>query len=201
MRDPRVFDDFYAGHVRRLTSQMYAMTGSLAEAEDLVQEAFARAWQNWEKVSGYADPEAWVRSVACRIRVSVWRKAANRLTAHRRHGIPDEVSGVSPDYVAIVAALRRIPYEQRRAIVLHHLVGLSVEETARETDAAPGTVKARLSRGRQSMAPYLSDIAGDRPVGATQPVGVRSVPAAPGTASAAATDVLGSNDQEVHHHD
>ncbi|MFI7296117.1 SigE family RNA polymerase sigma factor [Streptomyces sp. NPDC050121] len=201
MRDPRVFDEFYAGHVRRLTSQIYAMTGSLAEAEDLVQEAFARAWQNWEKVSGYADPEAWVRSVACRIRVSVWRKAVNRLTAHRRHGVPDEVPGVSPDYVAIVAALRRIPYEQRRAIVLHHLVGLSVDETARETDVAPGTVKARLSRGRQAMAPYLSDSVADGRAGASPPMGLRSALAAPGTAPAAATDVLGSTDQEVHHHD
>ncbi|MEU0212434.1 RNA polymerase sigma factor [Streptomyces canus] len=204
MRDARVFDDFYSGHVRRLTSQMYAMTGSLPEAEDLVQEAFARAWQNWEnweKVSGYADPEAWVRSVACRIRVSVWRKAVNRLTAHRRHGIPDKVPAVSPDYVAIVAALRRIPYEQRRAIVLHHLVGLSVEETARETEVAPGTVKARLSRGRQSMALHLSDIAGDSPGGAARPPGSRLAISAPGIAPAVATDVLGPADQEVHHHD
>jgi RNA polymerase sigma-70 factor, ECF subfamily len=202
MRDARVFDDFYAGHVRRLTSQMYAMTGSLAEAEDLVQEAFARAWQNWEKVSGYADPEAWVRSVACRIRVSLWRKAANRLTAHRRHGIPDEVPGVSPDYVAIVAALRLIPYEQRRAIVLHHLVGLSVEETARETEVPPGTVKARLSRGRQSMARHLSDIAGGEDLGgAARPPASRPSISAPGTAPAVATDVPGSAGQEVHHHD
>ncbi|WP_405865850.1 MULTISPECIES: SigE family RNA polymerase sigma factor [unclassified Streptomyces] len=159
MRDPSDFDMFYTGSVRRLTSQMYAMTGSRAEAEDLVHEAFARAWQRWDKVSGYADPEAWVRTVACRIRVSTWRKAVNRLTAHRRHGAPHEVPGADPDYVAIVAALRRIPAEQRRAIVLHHLVGLTVDEIARETGAAAGTVKARLSRGRQAMAPYLSDIA------------------------------------------
>jgi RNA polymerase sigma-70 factor (ECF subfamily) len=156
MRDPSGFDAFYAGHVRRLTGQMYAMTGSHAEAEDLVQEAFARAWQRWEKVSGYADPEAWVRTVACRLRVSAWRKTVNRLTAHHRHGPPEEIPGADPDYVAIIAALRRIPYEQRRAIVLHHLVGLSVEETARETGVPTGTVKARLARGRQAMAPYLS---------------------------------------------
>ncbi|MFJ8361940.1 SigE family RNA polymerase sigma factor [Streptomyces sp. NPDC093984] len=201
MRDPRVFDDFYACTVRRLTSQMYAMTGSLAEAEDLVQEAFARAWQNWEKLSAYSDPEAWVRSVACRIRVSVWRKTVNRLTAHRRHGIHVEVPGVGPDYVAIVAALRRIPYEQRRAIVLHHLVGLSVEETARETGAAPGTVKARLARGRQAMAPYLSDGTGNRASAAARPAGLRLAVAAPGIASAVEADVPGSTDQEVHHHD
>jgi RNA polymerase sigma-70 factor (ECF subfamily) len=201
MRDVRAFDDFYSSNVRRLTSQMYAMTGSLPEAEDLVQEAFARAWQNWEKVSGYADPVAWVRSVACRIRVSIWRKAVNRITAHRRHGVPDTIPAVSPDYVAIVAALRRIPYEQRRAIVLHHLVGLSVEETARETEVAPGTVKARLSRGRQSMALHLSDIAGDSPGGTAGPPGLRPAVSAPGIVPAVATDGFGSADQEVHHHD
>ncbi|MCQ4081689.1 SigE family RNA polymerase sigma factor [Streptomyces sp. RB6PN25] len=191
MRDQSDFDTFYAGSVRRLTSQMYAMTGSRAEAEDLVHEAFARAWQRWEKVSGYADPEAWVRTVACRIRVSAWRKAVNRLAAHRRHGMPEDVPGASPDYVAIVAALRRIPAEQRRAIVLHHLVGLSVEEIARETGAAVGTVKARLSRGRQAMAPHLSDPDSD--------LAPDTAPA-PSAAGVGRTFGLGPTDQEVRHH-
>ncbi len=62
MRDPATFDAFYSGSVRRVTGQLYAMTGSRAEAEDCVQEAYARAWQRWDKVSGYCDPEAWVRT-------------------------------------------------------------------------------------------------------------------------------------------
>jgi RNA polymerase sigma-70 factor (ECF subfamily) len=201
MRDPSDFDAFYAGSVRRLTSQMYAMTGSRAEAEDLVQEAFARAWQNWGKISGFADPEAWVRTVAYRIRVSVWRKTVNRLAAHRRHGVADEVPCVSTDYVAIVAALRRIPAEQRRAIVLHHLVGLSVEEIARETGTRPGTVKARLSRGRQAMAPYLSDIAPGGPAPAAVPP-ARPTAAGPGVAGMADHTVgFDPRDREVSHHD
>jgi RNA polymerase sigma-70 factor (ECF subfamily) len=157
MRDPSEFDRFYAGGVRRLTAQVYAMTGDRAEAEDLVHEAYARAWQRWDRIAGYADPEAWVRTVAFRAAVSSWRKTVNRLTAHRRHGPPDPAPEVRPDYVAVVAALRRISAEQRRAVVLHHLVGLSVEEVARETGAAVGTVKARLSRGRQAMLPYLTE--------------------------------------------
>jgi RNA polymerase sigma-70 factor (ECF subfamily) len=56
-----------------------------------------------------------------------------------------------------VAALRRIPVEQRVAIVLHHLVGLPVEEVAAQTDAPTGTVKARLSRGRAALARLLSE--------------------------------------------
>jgi RNA polymerase sigma-70 factor (ECF subfamily) len=118
----------------------------------------------------------------------------NRTVAHRRHGVADEVPGAGPDYVAIVAALRRIPAEQRRAIVLHHLVGLSVEEVANETGARPGTVKARLSRGRQAMAPYLTDIA---PGGteAADPDGTATATGKHGPNSG-----FGPTDQEVSHH-
>jgi RNA polymerase sigma-70 factor (ECF subfamily) len=159
MRDSETFDAFYAGSVRRLVSQLYAMTGNRAEAEDVVQEACARAWQRWDRVSRYGNPEAWVRTVAYRISVSSWRKTVNRGIAHRRDGGWDPAPEISPDYVAIVAALRKISESQRRAIVLHHLVGLSVTEIARETGASPSAVKARLARGRQALSGYLSDAA------------------------------------------
>ena len=157
MRDPENFDAFYSGSVRRVIGQLYALTGSRAEAEDCVQEAYARAWQRWDKVSDYGDPEAWVRTVAYRISISTWRKAASMRAAHRRHGVPDNLRGMSPDYVAIIAALRKISARQRQAIVLHHLMGLSVEEIASEIGAPTGTVKARLARGRQALAPHLTE--------------------------------------------
>jgi RNA polymerase sigma-70 factor, ECF subfamily len=159
MRDASDFDSFYTGSVHRVTSHLYAMTGSRAEAEDLVQEAYARAWQCWGKVSAYSDPEAWVRTVAFRIRVSAWRKATSRAMAHRRYGVVEDEPGANPDYVAIISALRRITPVQRQAIVLYHLVGLTVEEIAEEAGVAAGTVKARLSRGRQAMAPHLAETA------------------------------------------
>jgi len=132
MRDPESFDDFYAGSVGRVISQLYAMTGDRAEAEDVVQEAFTRAWQRWDKISGYGDPEGWVRTVGYRIAVNAWRRGVTRAAAHRRHGLPDDEPGLSPDYLAIVSALRKISPGQRQAIVLHHLYGLSVDEIARE---------------------------------------------------------------------
>ncbi len=58
----------------------------------------------------------------------------------------------------LVDALRRIPEAQRHAVVLHHLVGLSVEEVARETGAPTGTVKARLSRGRSALAAVIGPL-------------------------------------------
>ena len=157
MRSVDDFDQFYAGTVRRVTSYLYAVAGSRAEAEDAAQEAFARAWQRWDKVSGYGDPEAWVRTVGYRISVSAWRKATTRAAAHRRHGAPRDEPGPSSDYLAIVDALKQISPDQRQAIVLYHLVGLSVNEIARETGAPPGTVKARLARGRQALAGHLGE--------------------------------------------
>jgi RNA polymerase sigma-70 factor, ECF subfamily len=155
------FDAFYAATSRRSVGYLYAMTGNLAEAEDAVQEAYARAWQRWSKVREYDDPEAWIRTVAYRIRVSSWRKAVNRLHAHDREASREDAEGLSPDHLALVAALRRIPAEQSRVIVLHHLVGLSVEEIAHEIGSPTGTVKARLARGRRALAPYVNEFADD----------------------------------------
>lgn len=153
------FDEFYAASFRRLVGQVYAMTGSLAESEDAVQEAYARAWERWNKVRECNSPEAWIRTVAYRITVSAGRKARNRLLAHRRHDTEREVPGLSPDHLALMSALRQISDEQRRAIVLHYLVGLSVEEICDETSTPSGTVKSRLARGRKALAPYVSEFA------------------------------------------
>jgi RNA polymerase sigma-70 factor (ECF subfamily) len=160
MRSTEEFDDFYAASSRRVLGQVYAMVGNRAEAEDAVAEAYLRAWDRWKTVRGCDSPEAWVRRVAYRIAVSAWRKAVNRLRAHRREAADDHVDAVGPDHVAVVQALRRIPAEQRRVIVLHHLVGLSVAEIAAETGRSANTVKTWLARGRRGLAAHL---AGDEP--------------------------------------
>ena len=169
MRDADSFDAFYARSVRRITGQVYAMIGNRIEAEDCVQEAYARAWQRWRKVSGYHDPEAWVRVVAYRIGVDSWRRTLSRSAAHRRHGPADDEPEIGPEHVAIVGALRQLPASQRQAIVLFHLVGLTVDQVARETGVPVGTTKARLARGRRALAVLLSDppFAGDQGEGVT----------------------------------
>ena len=153
------FDAFYAATAPALVRQVHALTGDLAEAQDCVQEAYARAWQRWSTVSKYDVPAAWVRQVACRLAVSRFRRArvAHGLLKHQR---PAYVPEVDPSRVALVAALRRIPEAQRIAIVLHHIAGLSVEEIASEVNAPTGTVKARLSRGRAALALLLTDAEG-----------------------------------------
>ena len=157
MRDPQDFDAFYDATNRRLHHQMYAMTGNLADAQECVQEAYARAWQRWSQVSRADNPEAWLRTVAWRIAASRWRKAKNGAAALLRHGNPQSAPEPSTDAVVLTAALRQLPETQRRTIVLHHLVDLSVAEVARELGVPEGTVKARLSRGRAALAEILRD--------------------------------------------
>lgn len=162
MRDAEDFDTFYATSSRRVLAHVAMMVGSQAEAEDSVAEAYLRAWNRWHKISRYENPEAWVRQVAYRHAVSTWRKAVNRLYAHRRDTSDRNadvlsLDHVGPDHVAIVAALRRLPARQRQVIVLYHLVDLSVAEIHQETGIPVGTITTWLARGRQAMAAYLSD--------------------------------------------
>ena len=64
------FASFYAASFQRLVGQLYAMIGDQAEAQDVVQEAFVRAWARRGKIDRNGAPEAWVR-------VTAWRIAAN----------------------------------------------------------------------------------------------------------------------------
>ncbi|MGA4669865.1 RNA polymerase sigma factor [Propionibacteriaceae bacterium Y1923] len=157
--DEASFDNLYQTSFNRLVAQIYAMCGNLTEAQDCVQEAFIRAWDKRKKLDQAQSPEAWVRTVAYRLAVSRWRK--NR----KAYRDPDRAveSPVSrepnPDRVALDRALAQISPEQRRVIVLHHFADLTVAEIAQEVGAPAGTVKARLSRGRAALAPFLTDTA------------------------------------------
>jgi RNA polymerase sigma-70 factor, ECF subfamily len=155
--DERAFDEFYALSYRHLVGQIYAMCGDLAEAQDCVQEAFIRAWNKRRTLDLDQSPEAWVRTVAYRLAVSRWRRARKALRLpDRAYATP---APAEPDVsrVALARALAQLPSVQRRAIVLHHLCDLSVADIARETGVPAGTVKARLSRGRATLAVLLTD--------------------------------------------
>lgn len=156
MRDADGFDEFYRGTRQRLLAYLYSTCGDLTEAQDAAQEAYTRAWQHWSEVSRYDDPESWIRTVGWRILANRWRKLRGQLVAYRRHGVASATPAPTEDTVALVAALRELPVDQRTAIVLHHLAGASIEQVAAQTGAPVGTVKARLSRGRKALSVLLS---------------------------------------------
>lgn len=150
----RDFSAFYAEHVGSLTAQVYALTGSWPEAQDAVQEGFARALARWSTVSGHADPVAWVRTVSHRVAISRWRRARTALTFGRTQRL-QTTPGPNEDHVALVSGMKNLPHNQREALVLFYLADLSIETIASQLGIPTGTVKARLSRGRTALAAQL----------------------------------------------
>lgn len=150
------FDEFYAAHYADLVVQIYAYFGDRQEAQDVVQEAFCRALARWRRLSAYDDPVAWVRRVAWNLATSRWRRARTALGFLRRQREEPVVDAPGLDRVALVNALAALPPAQRRAMVLHYLVDLSVAEIAQREGVAEGTVKSWLYRGRAALAEQLS---------------------------------------------
>ncbi|GAA1965290.1 SigE family RNA polymerase sigma factor [Catenulispora subtropica] len=153
----REFEAFYNDCQPRIMRYAASLTGNHCNAEELVQEVFAKAWQHWSGIRGHRSPEAWVRTVLFRTWVTWWRKDAAQTRAHRRHGMPADVPEPAIDHVLIVSAMRAIPASQREAILLHHGQGMSVKQVATVSSTPVSSVKARLVRGRRSLAELLRD--------------------------------------------
>jgi len=154
--DPPEFAAFYAATFHGLCVQLYAHTGDLAEAQDVVQEAFCRALPRWERLARYDDPAAWVRRVAWNLATSRWRRLRRLAEISRRHR--DEFTeGPGPDWVAVTTALATLPVRHRQALVLHYLADAPISEIAQITGAAEGTVKSWLHRGRVALAQRLAE--------------------------------------------
>jgi RNA polymerase sigma-70 factor (ECF subfamily) len=151
------FHAFYGAVFGRLVGQLYLVTGDVHEAEDVVQEALTRASVRWPRLAGYDHPEAWVRRVAMNLAATRARSLQRRARALLRMEPPPQTPDTSVDAVALAAALRRLPLRHRQAVVLHYLVGMSVEETALTLGVPGGTVKSWLARARRALASQLDE--------------------------------------------
>ena len=139
----------------RLVRELATVTGSRAEAEDVVADAFVQALKHWGKLSSYDDPVAWVRKVAYNRAHSRWRRQqvlSRLLPGLLRQPQVDVLVGAHAD---LQQALLALPARQREVIVLHHLSDLSVEEVAVALGVSVGTVKSSLSRGRGRLQELL----------------------------------------------
>lgn len=148
---PRELHELFLGCSRRLVITLAAVTGSIDEAEECVAEAFARAAARWGRLHTYDDPEGWIRRVALNVARSRWRQL-RRLQRNTDVSSPE----LSEDHVALVEALRKLPRAQREAVALHYLLDMRIDDIARTQGVAVGTVKARLARGRASLAGMLA---------------------------------------------
>jgi RNA polymerase sigma-70 factor, ECF subfamily len=150
-----VFDASY----RKLVVQLFGITGDFDEAEDLVQEAFVRAASNGRRFLRVDNPEAWLRTTAINTHRSRWRKTRNGRRAQQRMLPPRDPEGFE-EHLEIITALRALPEAQRTVIALHYLADLPVERIADELGVPTGTVKSRLSRGRDALAASLAYVEG-----------------------------------------
>jgi RNA polymerase sigma-70 factor, ECF subfamily len=159
MRDAESFDEFYRSTSARLVRYGYAVVGDLSDAQDVVQEAYTRAWQRWRTVAAHPQPEAWVRLVVTRLAADRWRRLARWHALLNRARPPEHVHPPGEDTVVVVAALRRLPVAQRQALALYYLFDMRVADIARETGVPVGTVTSWLSRGRAGLAEALAGTA------------------------------------------
>jgi RNA polymerase sigma-70 factor (ECF subfamily) len=149
--------ELYQACYRRLVAQLFAFTGDLTEAQDVVQEAFARALARSRGLSDVESPEAWLRTVAINVIRRRWRrrKLLDTILLRDRPTTRVVEPGPEPENADLRAALALIPRQYREVIVLHYLADLPVEEVAQVLEIPVGTVKSRLSRGRAALAEEL----------------------------------------------
>ncbi|HLL67893.1 MAG TPA: sigma-70 family RNA polymerase sigma factor [Micromonosporaceae bacterium] len=178
----------YQAHYRRLVAALYAITGDHNDAQDLVQEAYAKALARPRQFLDVSDPAAWLCTVAMNLARTRWRRRRlfDTLVRTGRVARPvDSMPGVAPDRVALIAALQQLTRPTRETIVLHHLADMSVHEVAETLCVPVGTVKARLSRGRAMLATLLNEHADEPSDEPTAPVRPAPAPrAAPAPRSA-----------------
>jgi RNA polymerase sigma-70 factor, ECF subfamily len=159
----RDFTAFYDATWARTVTCAYAVNADLGVAEEVAQEAYARAWPRWRTLRNYDDPGAWVRQVATRQAISRWRRLRTASNFLAKSRAPEPTAAPDETSVALVTALKTLPEAQRRAVVLHHLGDLPISEIAAIERCAVGTVKARLSRGRVALAAALKPDLENRP--------------------------------------
>jgi RNA polymerase sigma-70 factor (ECF subfamily) len=152
---------FVDGEYRQVVATVELVCGSLATAEDAVQEALARAWEREERGETIDRLPAWITTVAlnlARSQMRRWRVDRRvRVQLVPLAGAALDAPGASAEAHAVREALRALPRRQREVTVLRYYQGLDVAEIAEWLGIGQGTVKAMLFRARQSLATALRE--------------------------------------------
>lgn len=151
------FEEFAAGALPALLRFGHVLTGSPAEAEDLVQEALAKSLRRWRKVRA-DDPVAYVRRVMVNTHLTRWRRWGSRV---RLGDVPEAVAddarlARSQEWDALRRALVQLPPRQRAVLVLRYLEDVPDEAIAAMLGCRPVTVRSQASRGLTALRPLLA---------------------------------------------
>lgn len=155
--DPDALEAFVRLTSDRVYSLLYRMMGNQEDAEDLTQEAYAKAFRALPAYRGEAAPSTWIYGIALNLgRDAISRRQADRLRIagapdperHASNDDPLETSVRSAESSAIAGALDAIDEGQREIVILADVEGMAMEEIAAILCVEIGTVKSRLHRAR-----------------------------------------------------
>lgn len=152
------FASFYQRELKPVIGLAFVLSGSRSGAEDLAQDAFLKAYKQWETVGAYDNPGAWVRRVVSNGSVSGFRRRKAEAKALARIGgsgftVPD----MSPDAVATWAAVRKLPKRQAQVIALRYYDRSSIADIARILEMSENTVKTHLQRAKHTLEAQLDE--------------------------------------------
>jgi len=141
----REFAEFYAAAWDDCLRVVMVSVGNRALGEDLVAEAFTKAWASWRKVRRLDEPRGWIIRSALNAHVSWWRRH-RREVALGSHG--DTVATCQDPVLdgSLVAALRSLPVRQRQVVALRLLLDLDTTTTAEMLGMSGSTVATHLHR-------------------------------------------------------
>ena len=166
--------ELVAEHQRMVYQLSLNLLGDHNEALDLSQEVFLRVFRTIHGFRGQSALRTWIYRIVvnqARNRQRWWRRrhrsqqvsldehinAHGELPAPGNGGSPDRILGQKQLAERIRASLDRLPFDQRTAIVLREIDGLSYEEIGFSLGIAVGTVKSRLARAREALRAQLRD--------------------------------------------
>jgi RNA polymerase sigma-70 factor (sigma-E family) len=157
VRLPGRFEYFYLQEYPTVVALAYALSGNRTGAEDIAQEAFLRAYRDWDRVGSYEHQAAWVRRVAANLATSGLRRRLVEVRALTRLAGRWEpaVDPLAAHNAEFWAAVRTLPRRQAQAVALYYFQDLSVQQTATVLGCAEGTVKAHLAKARRALARQL----------------------------------------------
>jgi RNA polymerase sigma-70 factor (ECF subfamily) len=152
------FEAFYAAEYASVVRLAFALSGRLAVAEEMAQEAFLAAYRRWNRIEQYDVPGAWVRRVVTHRCVSTWRRGLTeaRLVARLRRERPPEVV-FSPSDERVWREVARLPGRQRQVIALVVVEDRSVAEVAHLLGCSEESVRTHLRRARLRLAERLHE--------------------------------------------
>jgi RNA polymerase sigma-70 factor (ECF subfamily) len=159
--DPAAFEVLIGAYQRMIYSLTYRMSGSLADAEDLTQETFIRAFQQLDSYRGEARFSTWLSRIAVNLSLNWRARESHRGEVHSKWALDAITENDSrdefPDELShrVQAALQRLPARQRAALVLTVYQNHSHAEAARALHCTEATISWRVFAARQKLKHWL----------------------------------------------